>query len=276
MDFEAIGTSWHISTQLNTQTKRQVNKVVERFDKTYSRFREDSWVCSTLSKKGEHRLPKDAYTLLSFYKKLFITTKGKVTPLVGKMLEQMGYDKKYSFHPKSVDNIPNFLEIADFDKQTIRVRQPGLLFDFGAAGKGYLVDIIATILDQAGTEEYLINAGGDIFTKGASRKVGLEDPRDSKKAIGVVIVKNEAICGSSPNRRAWANYHHIVNPATKKSTTHIHAVWVKAASCMEADGIATALFFVDRLSLEEYFNFSCAIMKDKMIQSPSFNADIFI
>ncbi len=276
MDFEAIGTVWHISPSLSSTLQKQIIHRIESFDQTYSRFRKDSWVVGTLSQKGEYPLPKDAYPLLSFYKKLFTATSGKVTPTVGSLLESVGYDAQYSLRPKNnVAQPEDFLTAVDFDAESIRIHQSGLVLDFGAAGKGYLVDIIAKIIETEGIEDYLINAGGDIYNKGQAKRIGLEDPDNPKRVLGTVTLGNEALCGSAPNRRIWKGYHHIIDPFSLESTRHADAVWVKAHSCLVADGLATALFFTDPQILKQQFDFEYVIMGEKITQSELFNADIF-
>lgn len=276
MDFEAIGTVWHISPALSSRLQKQITHRVEGFDQTYSRFRKDSWVVGTLSQQGDYSLPEDAYPLLSFYKRLFTITSGRVTPTIGSLLESVGYDAQYSLTPKTnVARPEDFLTTVDFDDDSIRINQSGLVLDFGAAGKGYLVDIIAKIIESEGIKNFLINAGGDIYNKGEVRRIGLEDPDNPKRAIGTVTLGNEALCGSAPNRRTWKGYHHIIDPFSLKPTQHIDAVWVKAHSCLEADGLATALFFLSPQILKQEFDFEYVIMSEKITQSQLFNADIF-
>lgn len=276
MEFEAIGTTWHITPKLSDTLQKKIIRRVESFDQTYSRFRKDSWVIHTLSRKGSYALPEDAYPLLSFYKKLFLTTSGKVTPTIGTLLEEVGYDAQYTLKPEDALNQPvDFLTAVDFNTERIQINQSGLVFDFGAAGKGYLVDILAKIIECEGVESYLINAGGDIYNKGELKTIGLEDPDDSRKVIGIVTLADEALCGSAPNRRAWGEYHHIIDPFLLKPTSHIDAVWVKASSCLEADGLATVLFFTSPRILKREFDFEYVIMSKKITQSKLFNADIF-
>jgi thiamine biosynthesis lipoprotein ApbE len=45
---------------------------------------------------------------------------------------------------------------------TVEVTHPVML-DFGAAGKGYLIDIVADILRQEQIESFCVDAGGDMI-----------------------------------------------------------------------------------------------------------------
>ena len=91
---------------------------------------------------GEHSLPSDAARLLDFYKELHDSTGGLVTPLIGKAMEQAGYDADYSLKPEKLDAVLEWEKAIKLSPEKLIVKSPVLL-DFGAAGKGYLVDIIA-------------------------------------------------------------------------------------------------------------------------------------
>ena len=114
----------------------------------------------------------------------------------------------------------------------------------------------------------MVNAGGDIRTKGRTLRVGLENPADTTQAIGVAEISNISICGSAGNRRAWDKYTHIINPKTAKSPTETLAVWVVAESTILADGLTTALFFTEPNLLKDKFNFEFFLLKLNRKNSP--------
>ena len=90
--------------------------------------------------------------------------------------------------------------------------------------------------------------------------VGLEDPHNTQKVVGTVDISHTSICGSSGNRRAWAGYHHIIDPHTGISPQHIAALWVIAREARIADALTTALFFTTPDKLIPYFTFEYAIL----------------
>jgi thiamine biosynthesis lipoprotein len=154
------------------------------------------------------------------------------------------------------------------------------LIDVGAAGKGYLVDLVAAALIEAGIDEFVIDASGDIVQAGALPiRVALEHPRDAKKAIGVLELHNGALCGSSTSRRAWgAGLHHVIDPVTGLPANDVIATWVRAADGLTADGLATALFFVGGSRLSDYFDFTYARMfsNGRVEHSPDFDGELFL
>lgn len=254
--FEAIGTQWSIETDvpLSISLQKKIQTRIEMFDATYSRFRADSLVTQAAKNTGIYVFPDDAETLFGFYEKLYVVTNGKVTPLIGGMLEKAGYDATYSFQPRAQQKLPKLTDAMERSGHTLKIHVP-VTIDIGAAGKGYLVDSICELLDAEGITSYVVDASGDMCHKGTGEnKVGLEHPLDPMKIIGAIDVTNESICASAVNRRQWGNgLHHVFDPDEMAPTNEIIATWVIADSAMVADGIATALFFTDPANIREHF-----------------------
>ena len=76
--------------------------------------------------------------------------------------------------------------------------------DFGAAGKGYLIDLVAKVLQKHKLDYFCVDAGGDMFYHNIGNeklRVGLEHPDNPKQVIGVANIYNQSICASAGNRR---------------------------------------------------------------------------
>jgi thiamine biosynthesis lipoprotein len=283
--FEAIGTVWQIDlyeslteTQFQ-QLSQQIEEQIEQFDKVYSRFRVDSLICQMSQRPGRYELPDDAAPMLALYHELYRLSDGAVTPLVGRLLADAGYDAKYSLQPGELRPVSGWDEVLDWQSPFLTLKQPALL-DVGALGKGYLVDLIAAIIERYGIEAYCVDAGGDMFYRrpsGPVAKIGLEHPDDPSQAIGVVELAGGGLCGSAGNRRSWDRFHHIMDPRTQASPRHLKAVWVTADSTMLADGLSTALYFVGAERLAKRYTFEYAMVKadNSLEYSLGFPADFF-
>jgi thiamine biosynthesis lipoprotein len=261
--FEAIGTTWDIDTVNSKLAKdteimlfQEIRDRIETFDQTYSRFRSDSLISKIFKKPGMYHFPSDARSLFSLYKQLYTLTDGAFTPLIGKALSDAGYDHTYSLVPKPLNPPLPWEKAMVYAEQTLTT-QAHVLLDFGAAGKGYLVDIVGEICKKYKLQVFCIDAGGDVkFLGNTPLQIGLEHPEDPTKIIGVAEISNKSICGSSGNRRKWSNYHHILHPKTLTSPTGLLATWVVADTTLLADALATCLYFVPAQKLLEHFDFS--------------------
>jgi len=283
--FEAIGTQWWIGVyQVISQAKlrhlkRIVAERIESFDKTYSRFRADSTVTKMASSSGLYVLPDDSKKLFDLYRKLYMLSDGAVTPLIGQVLSDTGYDANYSLKPGKLTAPPKWDDVLSFQAGVVGLNRPALL-DFGAAGKGYLVDIIAQLLQDEGISQFCVDAGGDMVCRGheTGLQIGLENPADPTEVIGVIDLANGALCGSAGNRRVWGDYTHIIDPSSLRSPKNIAAVWCKADDALTADGLTTALFFVPAARLQQVFDFEyCVVYADGRIDcSMAFRDVLFI
>jgi thiamine biosynthesis lipoprotein len=285
-EFEAIGTHWQIDIQDDLSNEREVvllekiNDRITKFDMDYSRFRDDSLVTKMSREAGEFYLPDDADQMITLYKKMYDVTSGLVTPLIGQVLVDAGYDAKYSLSPKKLTKPKEWDEVIVWEKPNLFLKEPALL-DFGAGGKGYLVDIVSEIIEEEGITSYCVDAGGDMRQRnisGESLKVGLEHPEDKTMVIGVTNILNQSLCGSAGDRRKWTGFHHIINPDTLSSPNEILAVWTIAETTILADILTTGLFFISPEELTKHFEFEYLIVYSDytMKKSDGFNAEIFM
>ena len=223
---------------------RAVAERVERFDRDWSRFRADSRISRLARAPGRHELSGDAGPLLAFYRELYDATAGRVSPLVGRSLEALGYDADYRL--RAADDIlppPAWDDAVAWDGSALEVARP-VTVDVGAAGKGYLVDLVSDLLADAGIDEHIVDASGDLRSRGVPMRIALEHPLDPSKAVGVAELVDGAFCASATTRRAWGDgLHHVLDAITGLPTRGVVATWVLAPTALVADGLATALFF---------------------------------
>lgn len=284
--FDAIGTTWVIDVEARLtppekeKIQTQVMRIIEQFDIIYSRFREDSLINHISQKAGVYSFPPNADSLFNFYKTMYDLTNGVFTPLVGNTLSDAGYDLAYTLsQKKKLVSPPTWESIMEYHSGKLNVIHPGIL-DFGAAGKGYLIDLVGDLLKKLKYSIGIIDAGHDIVSFGTEKpiRVGLEHPTDTTQVIGVAEIYNRSICASAGNRRKWGSFHHIINPLTLTSPSEIIATWAVAENGLIADGISTALFLVDPQLLLQKYEFEYVIVyKDLSAKkSKSFPGELFM
>jgi thiamine biosynthesis lipoprotein len=257
--FEAIGAPWRITTPdpIAVEVAEAIETRIDEFDAVYSRFRADSLVTAIAGESGTWEFPADAAPLFALYRTLYNATEGAMSPLVGARLEDLGYDRDYTLAPRNeVVDVPIWDDIMHWDGTRLVTTAP-VLVDVGAAGKGYLVDIVAGVMRDRGVDEYLIDASGDLLHRGDEPvRVGLEHPFDPTQGPGL---------------------HHILDATTGLPTDTVAATWALAPSGLQADGLATALFFAAAPALSASFNFEYVRMfPDSRIEySRSFPGELF-
>jgi len=285
--FEAIGTHWTIDIydENRDQNRRatlreRVYERIDEYDRTYSRFRDDSVLMKASRTPGTYQFPPDSKELFRLYRSLYDQTNGALTPLIGTVLDTAGYDAQYTLMPKGpLVSPPSWDEVMSLHEQSLTTYAPTII-DVGAGGKGHLIDIVGLLMESEGITAYTIDAGGDIRHRSREEgtlSVGLENPESTDEVVGVAEIRNESICGSAGNRRAWGTYHHIMNPFTLTSPHHIRAVWVVADTTFLADMLTTALFFVTPDVLLPHYVFAYAILdqEGEMTCSLDFPGEFF-
>lgn len=262
---------------------------VERIQNKFSRFDEESFL-SEVNSNLFNLFEVDDEFLFLFKKFEQINSKslGYFDIFVKKRLENLGYDKDYSFKKKKimclfykfrsffVSFFDNKYEV-DYKKKKILLRDE---VDFGGFGKGYAVDKIVEILQGKKVRNIYVNAGGDIFEGGKS-KILLEHPTKEGVVLGNIEIKNQAICSSSGEKRKWKGNHHIINPKTHKSSKGVKGVFVLGNTTLICDAFATAFF---AMSFEEAVKISQKVdevkvliisSNDKMYKSDGFNCEFY-
>lgn len=283
--FDAIGTTWQVETAspLDDDARSAVDRAIASFDLEWSRFRPDSVVAALAGGAGAVASPRDAADMLNAFAALDHATAGAVSPLVGASLEARGYDASYGFVDRGPLAAPgDWRARLSWGDGQLTLSEPAMI-DVGALGKGRLVDRVLEILVSCVDGDIVVDASGDLAVRGAPQRIGLEHPYDARRAIGVVVVTDAALCASATNRRAWGDgLHHVLDARTGEPVRTIAATWAIAAdpstnTAMHADAIATALFFDGGAELAHEWNVEWVRMTtDGRVEwSPGSTAELF-
>lgn len=170
--------------------------------------------------------------------------------LINEIKEYVGYDK-----------------IA-FEDATIIKKDSRIQLNFSAIGDGLSCDIIARYLDSKGVNDYMVDIGGEIVTKGKNKagldwSVGIIKPpkdlgADKPSEFETVIrIKGKMALATSGNynnyrMRNGKRYGHAINPLTGcPANNRILSATVIASDCITADAYATAIMAVEAEKLDE-------------------------
>ncbi|KZL05112.1 Thiamine biosynthesis lipoprotein ApbE precursor [Pseudovibrio axinellae] len=140
----------------------------------------------------------------------------------------------------------------EIDPPALRKVNTDTTVNLSAIAKGFGIDKVASVLEQDGINDYLVEIGGDLVTKGNNSKgepwvVGIEKPDSSTRAVQQVVrVSNKGLATSGDYRIYkeinGKRFSHIIDAATGRPVTHkLASVTVIADNATRADGLATAL-----------------------------------
>lgn len=285
--FTALGTQFTFKVfgeQDDGRVKKlfiDAEKLVHVFDDVYSRFKDTSIVSKIRNKTGVIDVPTDFVEMLKIYEKFYTATNGAISPLIGEYLESIGYDKNYSFNENDAKpQIPPLKDTIKILSDTQILKNAPCLFDFGALGKGYIVDIVANYFIDKGFGDFVIDGSGDTFVNTKlPYACGLENPFDKNSIIGVSTLTNGSLCASALNRRSWGSRNHYVNGKTTEHPEYIIATFAYHKETTISDALTSALFFVDGDTLKHNLNIQFEYLvinnEGKIKKSANFPAEIF-
>ncbi|MFG6668172.1 FAD:protein FMN transferase [Halomonas sp. HNIBRBA4712] len=143
----------------------------------------------------------------------------------------------------------------EVDTQAMQARRTRDVFvDLSGVAKGHATDRVAAYLDREGIEDYLVNLGGDLISRGHRNeadqepwRIGIEVPRDGRpEAQHIIPLESLSVATSGDYRHYFEadgqRYSHTLDPRTGRPITHrLASVSVFHPSNAWADAWATAL-----------------------------------
>lgn len=129
----------------------------------------------------------------------------------------------------------------------------GVVWDLGAIGKGYIVDLALDWLHQRGFGNAIINAGGNVAARGTRRDrpwhIGIRDPRVSAELpqlLAALDVHDESVITHGDDQRYFEHdgqrYAHLLHPHSGTPVHGLRSLTVVHADGTLADAGGAALF----------------------------------
>jgi len=190
---------------------------------------------------------------------------------------------------KSVTKVGYQNIVLDSVKSTIFLKLEGMKIGFGAMGKGYAADKGRELMEAKGVKAGIVNASGDMTTWGTKPdgkpwNVGITNPFDEEKYIGIIPLKREAITTSGSYEKFvefnGKRYAHIINPVTGYPATGLISVTVLGPSAEMANGFSTSIMVLGKdkgLALINQFpEYSCVMVTDEgvVVKSENFKGKL--
>ena len=136
---------------------------------------------------------------------------------------------------------------------TVKLRRAGMRMGLGGIAKGYAVDRCAVVLRAAGLQNFMVQAGGDLFVAGrkgtVNWMVGVRDPRGGPRdIIARMPIEDHAFSTAGDYERGFVlngrRYHHIIDPKTGYPATASREVTIFAPNAFLADALDDSVFIL--------------------------------
>lgn len=280
-----MGTSWLVQIASPTLPdlaglQANIESRLLEINAQMSTWDPDSLICKiNAAPKGWYALPKDFYQVTDTALKLASLTEGAFDPTLGELINLWGFGPAGPVSaPPNAHVLRTALLRSGWRKTALNQKhhaiwQPGgLRFDFSSIAKGYAVDEIASLIDTAGLNHYLVELGGEMKARdhaNAQRpwRVDIAHPnanllRDheglqwheagsiamhQKRYVALPIVLKDAALATSGDYLRSFTYHGVQYSHTLDGRTgqpianKLAAVSIIHESAMWADAMATAI-----------------------------------
>lgn len=228
------------------------------------------------SEKKEVVLNDEGTYLLNKVKEVYDMSGGKYDITISPLLYVWGFNTNGRESIPSYEEIENALKVIGFDKvildkNKLTLKENVKEIDTGSFLKGYAVQEARNILLENGIEHGFVSSVSSIATIGGKPdgtpwKIGIQNPANSEKILGMVEVNNKSL-GISGDYQTYVEiqgkkYHHIMDKKTGYPVEDKKLVVVICDSAFDADMYSTAFF---NMKIEDIFKESEVLNADVLI-----------
>lgn len=261
-----MGTTYHISylSNKNNLLQKEIDSLLVDFSNSLSTYIPSSTISGA---NGEDTLFEvDEYFAKVFMKSQEVSEKtdGAFDVSVMPLVNLWGFGTKKDTVVPNKREIDSVLRFVGYNKVSLTNDDGKYFFHknnskvqvtFNAIAQGYCVDLIAEFLESKGKENYLVEIGGEVRTKGKNQdgewwKIGIDKPIDdsdpeNRELKAILQLQNQSLNTSGNYRNFYYNkgnkYSHEIDPQKGYPVrNNLLSVSVVAKDCMSADAYATA------------------------------------
>ena len=253
-----FGTVYHITYQSPQNLQKEIESQLAQVDASLSPFNKHSIITAINENRDTvvNKMFTDVFTLAM---KISDITNGSFDITVAPLVNVWGFGFKGGAMPTrhQVDSLKRLVGYRKVSLSNGRVTKsdPRIMLDCSSIAKGYGCDVVAHYLRSKGIDNYMIEIGGEIVTRGISEKrlpwkIGVTKPTDDSLNVNqeiqtVINVTDKAMATSGNYRNFYykngRKYAHTIDPSTGYPVQHtILSSTVIADDCATADAYATA------------------------------------
>ena len=253
-----FGTTYNITYQCDSDLHASIKAELQKVDDALSPFNKHSIITAINNNEDVevNGMFSDVFTLAQ---KISEDTEGAFDITVAPLVNAWGFGFKSGTAPTK-NNIDSLKAIIGYDKVRLEgkhvvKKDKRTMLDCSSIAKGYGSDVVARLLSSKGVQNYMVEIGGEIVTKGISQrrmpwKIGVTKPVDDSLSVNqeiqsVINVTDKAMATSGNYRNFYykggKKYAHTIDPRSGYPVQHnILSSTVIANDCATADAYATA------------------------------------
>jgi FAD:protein FMN transferase len=263
------GTTYHITYEFkkNKDLKPEIEKLLHDFDMSLSNYEPNSIISRVNNNDPDVQVDDLFIEVFNKSAEVNQRTGGAFDITVAPIVNAWGFGFKPGMDVDSsiIDSLMQFvgMEKVKLENRKVIKSNPSVMLDVNALAQGYSVDIVCRYLDKKKVNNYLVEIGGELKSKGYNPKgtdwkIGVDKPVDGNMEAGqslqaILAIKGKALATSGNYRKFYEKngikYAHTMNPKTGYPVlSRLLSATVLADDCMTADAYATAfmVFGIDK------------------------------
>ncbi|EGV44087.2 FAD:protein FMN transferase [Bizionia argentinensis JUB59] len=252
-----FGTTYSVIYDSEVNYEKQFDSLFAVINKSMSTYIPDSDI-SKLNRNEAVSVDAHFLHVFNASNEIYHATDGAFDPTIGAVVNAWDFGpegKIIALDSVKIDSLMQGVGFSKISAKNNTITKPKSTFiDFNAIAKGYGVDVIGVFLESKNVNNYLVEIGGEIRTRGKNEekqsdwKVGVELPNyDGEQSIlNAISLHDESMATSGTYRKFKVDengnrYSHIIDAKTGyPSKTNLLSISVLAKDCMTADAYATA------------------------------------
>jgi thiamine biosynthesis lipoprotein len=261
-----MGTSFNVKVVTDDLTEanrerltRLVGEALNDVDEHMSTYRPESEIEEfNLGGTEPFRASPDFLEVVAEAQRLARLTRGAFDVTVGPLVDVWGFGPSGATETPDDETLRDLVAVTGFEQLevdveggTLRKALADCRIDLSAIAKGFAVDRVSAALDRHGLPHHMVEVGGEVRARGRNAsgrvwRIGIERPTVQGRSVQLVVPLADLSLATSGDYRNYferdgVRISHTIDPRTGRPISHgLASVSVIHASCMTADGLATA------------------------------------
>lgn len=253
-----FGTVYNVTYQCGRSLKAEIEAQLQKVDNSLSTYNEHS-VISRINRNEDMMTDKMFRDVFTLAMRVSRETGGAFDITVAPLVNVWGFGFKKGSAP-TAEVIDSLRQVVGYEKvklagKRVVKKDKRVMLDCSAIAKGYGSDVIAAYLKGRGIDNFMVEIGGEVVTRGVNRerlpwRIGVTKPTDDSLSVNkelqtVFNVTDKAMATSGNYRNFYykngRKYAHTIDPKTGFPVQHsLLSATVIAADCATADAYATS------------------------------------
>ena len=236
---------------------------VERIEKKYSRYREDSFLSQINNHpRGEPVCcDEETVSLLDKADLLYRASDGLFDVTSGVLRRVWDFKQAKLPNAEALEQVLELIDWRAVQRQgnNVALLKDGMELDFGGFGKEYAADRAAAVLLEAGANSGYVNLAGDFHILGPKPdrqpwSIGIRNPRQTDEVFASIPIDSGALATSGDYERYFEfegkRYCHILNARSGYPVSYWRSISVLAPTTLMAGGFSTIAMLLEEKGLE--------------------------